>query len=335
MSTIGKAIAIVLVAFIAMPIGNSLVASEQLDRLPRIGVLWPGLVDQWVKAFEEGLREHGYIHGATAVVYVRATGANYESGPRFADELIALNPDVIYAVPAVLVRNVVDAEQRAGKQIPIVLLTYDPVAEGLLSNAAHPDANMTGVAGVPAPGDLLTKHLQLLKELLPRLKRVAYLTDTTWYKDLTAQTKAALEKVGPTIGVQVTSIDVRGPDDLERALSDVVQKHLEAMIVSPVATSLANRSRIISFASKHRLPTAYWEEVFADEGGLMSYGFSVAERYRSAAGIVAKVLRGTKPADIPVDYSMRFRLVVNLKTARALRLRVPQSVLIQASEVIR
>jgi ABC-type sugar transport system substrate-binding protein len=135
-STIGKALAVVLATGIAMP--ASLMAEEQLSRLPRIGVLWPGPVDQWVKAFEEGLRENGYTHGATAMVYIRATGANYESGPRLASERIALNPDVIYAVPAALVRDVADAEQRAGKQIPIVLLTYDP---RMAASNAQPSAS--------------------------------------------------------------------------------------------------------------------------------------------------------------------------------------------------
>jgi putative ABC transport system substrate-binding protein len=252
-----------------------------------------------------------------------------------AEELIALDPDVIYAVPAALVRDVVDAEKRAGKQIPIVVLGVDPVAEGLVASAAHPGGNITGVAAVPADEDFMTKHLQLFKEMVPRRRRIACLIDTTWEKKGSLQAKAALERAGRKIGVLVDSIDVEGPDDLERALSEVVRKRVDAMIISPSPTSLATRSRIISFSSKHRLPAAYWEEVFAYEGGLMSYGGSITDRYRLAAGVIAKILHGAKPADIPVDYSIRFRLVVNLRTAKALGIRIPESVLIQADEVIK
>ena len=309
-------------------------AAEQGARLPRIGVLWPGLIDQWNKAFYEGLRENGYVDGATAVIDIRTTDGNYELGPRMAQELVALDPDVIYAVAAALVKDVAAAEKRAGKQIPIVALTWDPIAERLTASASHPGGNITGVAGY-SPGDMMTKHLQVLKEILPRLRRVACLIDTTWYKEGSLQTKAALERAGSRIGVRVTSIDVHGPDDLNRVLSEVARKRVDAMIIAPNAVALAARARIISFASEHRLPTAYWEEVFVFDGGLISYGGSVADRYRLAAGYVAKILHGAKPDDIPVDYSMRFRLVVNLKTAKALRLQIPQSVLIQADEVIR
>jgi putative ABC transport system substrate-binding protein len=280
------------------------------------------------------LAPNGYVDGATALIDIRTTGDDFELGPRFAEELIALDPDVIYAVPAALVRDVADSEKRTGKRIPIVALTWDPVAEGLVASAARPGGNITGVAGY-APGDFMTKHLQLLHEILPRLKRIACLIDTTWYKEGSLQTKAALESVGRHLGVQVNSIDVRGPDDLERALSEVARTRVDAMIIAPNAVSLAARTRIVSFASKHRLPTAYWEEVFAYDGGLISYGASVADRYRRAAGVVAKILQGAKPADIPVDYSIRFRLVLNQRTARAQGIEFPPSVLIQADEVLK
>jgi len=309
-------------------------AAEQAARVPRIAVLWPGAVEQWVKAFQDGLRENGYVDGATAVIDVRATGGNVDSGPQMAEELVARDPDVIFAVPGVLAKDVAVAEKRAGKLIPIVVTTQDPVAEGLVGSAARPGGNITGLAGASAPGELMTKHLQLLKEMLPRLKHVACLIDTSW-KDFSLQTKAALEKAGPEIGVQVSSIDVRGPNDLERALSEVVRKRADAMIVPITPMFGATRTRIISFASRHRLPTAYGDEIFAYEGGLMSYGFSIADMYRRAASVVAKILHGAKPADIPVDYSVRFRLVLNLQTAKALQLQIPQALLIQADEVIR
>ena len=308
--------------------------AERAERLPRIGVLWPGAVDQWVKAFQDGLRESGYVDGASAVIDIRATGGNVLSGPKLADELIQLDPDVVYAVPGMLAKDVADAAKRAGKQTPIVFITQDPVGEKLVASAAHPGGNITGIAGVASPGELLTKHLQLLKESLPHLKRVGCLIDMSW-QDISLQAKAALEKSGPGIGVRVNSFEVQGPDDVQHALAEAVRKRVDAMIIPLTPTSLAARTRIIAFASQHRLPMAYAEEVFTHEGGLMSYGFSVSDRYQQGARIVAKILHGTKPGDIPVDYSMRFKLVINLKTAKALGLRIPQSVLIQADEVIR
>jgi len=264
---IDKVFCALVIVGMGMLVGTSLFAAEPAGRPPRIGVLWAGLVDPWIKAFHEGLRENGYIDGSTAQLHIRTTGENFELGPSFAEELVALDPDVILAIPAALANDVADAEQKAGKLIPIVVVTHDPVSEGLVAGPARPGGNITGVALLPAPGDLMTKHLQLLKEIVPRAKRVASLVDTTWYKAVSLQTKAALEKAGQRIGVRIDSIDIHGRDGLERALSEVARRRVDAMIIPPSAVSLATRSRIISFASTHRLPTAYWEEVFAYEGG--------------------------------------------------------------------
>ena len=264
---IGKAFCVVVFVGMGMLVATPLCAAEQAGRLPRIGVLWLGLVDPWVKAFHEGLRENGYVDGATAVIDIRTAGKNPELGPRLAGELIALDPDVIYAVPGVLAKDVVEAEKRAGKQIPIVTLTPDPVAEGLVASAAHPGGNITGVAATPNPEDLMTKHLQLLKEMVPRMRRVACLINTTGEKTASLKARAALDRAGQKMGIRVDSVDVEGTDDLERALSEVARKRVDAMIVSISPVSLATRSRIIGFASKHRLPTAYWEEVFVYDGG--------------------------------------------------------------------
>jgi len=332
---IGKALRVLVFAGMAMLVGMPLVTAEGADRLPRVGVLWLGLVEPWIKAFHEGLRENGYIDGKTVVIDVRTAGKNPELGPKLAAELIASDPDVIYAVPAVLVKDVIDAEKRAGKPIPIVMLGADPVAEGLVASAAHPGGNITGVGASFGPEDRMTKHLQLLKEMVPRMKRVACLIDATWEKTASSQAKAALDQAGPKIGVQVVLIRVEGVADLDRALSEVARKPVDAMIISTSPMSLAGRGRIIEFASKHRLPTAYWEEVFVYDGGLISYGVSIADRYHRAAGIVARILHGARPADIPLDYSTRFRLVVNQRTAQVLGIRVPEAVLIQADEVIK
>ena len=202
-------------------VGAPLDAAEQAGRLPRIGVLWPSLVERWNTAFRDGLRENGYVDGATAVIDIRATGRKLESGAALAEELIASEPDVIYAVPGVLGKDVVNAEEKARKQIPIVVITQDPVVEGLIASVTHPGGNITGLAVVAAPGELMTKHLQLLKEMIPQLKRVGCLTDTSW-KEFSVLTKAALEKAGPQIGVRVSSIDVRAHMDLQSATDTAV-----------------------------------------------------------------------------------------------------------------
>jgi putative ABC transport system substrate-binding protein len=318
-----------------MLVCTPLIAGEQAGRVPRIGVLTPGDVGRWVKAIYQGLQENGYVDATTATIDWRATGARFDSGPRLAEELISLQPDVIFAAPGLLAKDVADAEVRAGKQIPIVLLTWDPVAEGLVASAAHPGGSITGVAYVYVPGADITKQLQLLKDVLPRLKRVACLIDTTWQKDFGLQAKAALEKAVAGIGVRVTTIEVGRPDDLDHALTEVVRSRPGAMIITVSPLFAAMRSQIIDFASNHRLATIYWEELFSYDGGFMSYGPSVSDMHRRATGIMAKILHGAKPADIPVEYNTQFRLVVNLRTAKALGVTVPQSVLIQADEVVR
>lgn len=331
---IAKMFGTVLVAGMGLLVSVHASAAEQTARLPRIAVLWPGAVDKWVKAFRDGLREAGYVDGTTVTMDIRATGGNVAVGESMAEELIARDPDVVFAVPGVLAKSVADAERKLGKQIPVVFITQDPVLEGLVASVARPGGHMTGFGGATAPGELMTKHLQLLKEMLPRLKRVACLIDTSW-KDFSSQSKEALEKAGPEIGVKVSSIALQGSDDIERALSEVLRSRVEAVIVPLTPASLAARNRILAFASKHRLPAAYAEELFTREGGLVSYGFAVSEKYHQAAGVVAKVLRGARPADIPIDYSMRFELVVNLKTAKALGVTIPESIVLRADRVIR
>ena len=333
-TVITKAGCVVLVAAVWTCVGLPLRAAEQARGLPRIAVLWPGLVDQWNKAFLESLRDSGYVPGTTAIVDIRASGGQLASGPRLAEELIALDPDVIYAVTGVLAKAVVNGEKRLAKQIPMVVVTQDPVSEGVVDSVTHPSGNITGLAVVSAPGELMTKHLQLLHELLPRMKAVAYLIDTSWL-DFSMPTKTALEKAAQQMGIRINSVEVRGSDDIDRALFEMTNSRVDAVIVPLTPMFLATRSRIISYASKHRLPIAYGEEVFAYEGGLVSYGNSVSERYRRAAGVVAKILHGAKPTDIPVDYSVTFRLVVNQRSAKAIGVRIPQSVLIQADEILK
>ena len=325
-----------IVAALLVVVGAPVVAAEQAGRPPRIAVLWPSLVEQWNKAFLAGLRDNGYVAGANAIVDIRGTGGDMTSAPRLAEELVALDPDVIFAVTGVLAKAVVNAEIKLGKQTPVVVITQDPVAEGVVDNVTHPGGNITGLAVVSAPGELMTKHLQLLHEMLPRMREAGCLIDASW-PEFSELTLTALEKGGPQLGVRISSVEVRAPDDIDRALSEseLAKKHVDAVIVPLTPMFLATRSRIISFLSKHRLPAAYAEEVFAREGGLLSYGNSVGERYREGGALISKILRGAKPNNIPVDYNATFRLVVNQRTAKAMGMRIPESVLIQANEILK
>ena len=306
------------------------------DQLPRIGVLWPGDVQLWNNAFLEGLRQNGYIDGTTAIIDVRGTGSNFESGFKHAEQIVLLRPDVIFAAPGALAKFAIRAVNNSRKSIPIVVLTWDPVAEGVVDSAAHPGRNVTGVAGVWHSPEFVTKHLQLVKDLIPQLTRVAYILDTVWYrKEQLVKTRDVVEKGGKTMGVLVTSMEVQKADQLEHVFAQAVRNKASAVIVSASPMFAANRGLIIGLAAKYRLPAVYGDELFAYDGGLMSYGTGIVDMHKRAADKVAKILHGAKPADIPVDYPTRLRLTINLRTAKALGLTISESVLLQADEVIK
>ena len=316
-------------------LGCAVDSFAQPPALPRVGVLWPGDVERWNKAFLDSLRDNGFSDKTTAQIIIRSTGGNFQLGPQLAQELVELNPDVIFAASEVLARDMVNATRAAAKQIPIVSSSMDPVAEGLVESAARPGGTVTGIGGIYSPGELMTKHLQLLKEMVPRAKRVAYLIDTAWNSDYGRQTKSTLKHSAPGLGLQLSLIEAQSREDLERALKEVMRARVGAMVVPIGPLFASNRTRIVSFAATHRLPTIYGDELFAYDGGLVSYGASVTYIVRRAADLVAKILKGAKPADIPVEYQSHFRLVVNERTARAQGIVIPPSVLQQADEVIK
>jgi len=304
-------------------------------KLPRIGVLWPGDVAPYNAAFLEGLRAQGYVDGVTAIIDIRSTGPDIASGGRLAAELVALNPAVIFAVPATLARYTATAAERAGEKIPIVVLAYDPVAEGMVKSAARPTENITGVGGAHDP-ELITKLLQVVKDMVPTATRVVYLEDPTWgpTKAFPEKARTALEAAGRQLNLSVTSAQLRTVEDIDRAFANAARQRADALISTASPFVLTHRTRIIELAAKYRLPAIYGDELFAKDGGLMSYWTSIADMHVRAANMTAKILRGAKPSEIPVEYPARFRLVVNLRTAKALGLTIPNTVLIQADEVL-
>jgi putative ABC transport system substrate-binding protein len=278
-------------------------------------------------AFTDALRELGWIEGKNVAFERRYAENRLERLAEFAAELVHLNVDVI-VVEGTLAPL---AAKRATSTIPIVMaVAGDPLGSGLVESLARPGGNVTGMS-LMAP-DLGGKRLELLKELLPRLGRVAVLWNATnRYAALVyKQTQAA----GRTLGIEVQSLEVRGPDDFDGAFATARQQHSDALITVEDPLTGSYRERIMHFAAVDRLPSLHGlrEEVVA--GGLISYGANFEDLFRRAAGYVDKILRGVKPADLPVQQPTKFELVINLKTAKAFGLQVPPSLLARADEVI-
>jgi len=300
-------------------------------KVPRIGFLAAGpptIVAPLAQAFLQGLSDFGYTEGQNIIVDYR-----YPDGPEqtrdFADELVRLPVDIIVAgtQPAAL------AAKAATTTIPIVTATVaDPIGSGLITSLAHPGGNVTGMAQYSASSPLGGKRLQLLKESVPAITHPAVLwnpTDSGVLPDWRATTSAA-----EVLGVQPLSLEVRQADDFDRAFEVAAEEHADALIGlgSPLVFTQINR--IVGFASRTQLPGIYpWQEaVFA--GGLMAYGTSVTANYRRAAYFVDRILKGTSPADLPVEQPMTFEFVVNLKTAQALGITFPNEILLQVTEVL-
>jgi putative ABC transport system substrate-binding protein len=281
-------------------------------------------------AFRQGLRDLGYVEGRNLVIEYRDADGKPERLAAGAAELVGLNVDVIVS-PGTLASL---AAKRATATIPIVIPTIgDPVADGLVKSLARPDGNVTGLSNLT--NDLIGKCMQLLKEVVPGATRVAVLThpgSATAKTDKDFATRA--QAAGRSLGFVVQLIDAGRPVDLDRAFAEMTRWRANALVVMPYATLLQERTRIVALAAKQRLPAvyAYRENVVA--GGLMSYGADLADQFRRSAAYVDRILKGAKPGDLPVEQPTKFELVINLKTAKALGLTIPPSVLLRADQVI-
>src|SRR5262245_42270299 len=281
-------------------------------------------------AFRQGLRDLGYVDGRNLVIEDRDAEGKPERLAAGAAELVALNVDVIVA-PGTLAAL---AAARATATIPIVVPTIgNPVADGLVKSLAQPGGNVTGLSNLTP--DLIGKCMQLLKEAVPGATRVAVLThpgSATAKTDKDYATRA--QTAGRSLGFVVQLIDSGRPVDLDRAFAEMTRWRANALVVAPYATLLQERTRIMALAAKQRLPTvyAYRENVVA--GGLMSYGADLADQFRRSAAYVDRILQGAKPGDLPIEQPTKFELISNLKTAKALGLTIPQSLLLRADQVI-
>jgi putative ABC transport system substrate-binding protein len=300
--------------------------------VPRIGLLdtgSPSTSQSRIDAFHQGFRDLGYLEGQNMVLEYRWAEGNLDRLPDLATELVRLRVDVIMAPGTAAIR----AAQHATRTIPIVMVgTMDPVAEGFVASLAHPDGNITGVSTLGT--GLTGKRLEILKEMVPQRARIAVLTNPAapahgpWMHNLTVTAQA--------LGLQLHVMELRRPEELDDAFTEMTRAGADALIVLEDALLLRSlRGRTVELAATHRLPAMYhWRELVV-AGGLMSYGPHLATIYRRATVYVDKILKGAKPAELPVEQPMKFELVINLKTAKALGITIPPTLLFQADEVIR
>ena len=304
--------------------------AQQLRKTPRIGVLLAGTPASFstrAKAFLEGLRDHGYVEGRTIAIEWRWAQDKAERLPELAAELVGLNVDALVTggTPAA------KALKSATRTIPIVMaIIGDPVAAGLVDSIARPGGNATGFS-IVAP-DLSGKRLQLLKEIIPGISSVAVMSNVA-----NPQSQIELNEMqiaARTLGLRLQSIQISAEASLENAFEKGTNAGVQALIVLTDAVLYSQRGRIVALAAANRLPAMYFFREFVQEGGLMSYAPSDTDLFRRAATYVDKVLKGTNPGDLPVEQPTKFELVINLKTAKALGLDVPPTLLARADEVI-
>ena len=323
-----------LCAVVALLVAVPRIAHAQTaGRIARIGYLSGNLKTNphLREAFLQGMRDLGYVEGRNFVIEYRDVAGKYERLPTLAAELVALKVDVIFAAgtPQPL------AAMRATTTIPIVVAgAADPVGSGLVTNLARPGGNVTGLSNINL--DLVGKRLELLTQAVPGVGQVAVLWLPGVYGERTEKEMlAGAEAAARGLGVRLQFVEAsRDPADLDRAFSDMTRARAGALTVLPSNMFLREHRRLVDLAAKHRLPAVYTVKEYVDAGGLMTYGPNLADVVRRAATYVDKILKGAKPAELPVEQPTKFELVINLKTAKALGLTIPQTLLLRADQVI-
>jgi putative tryptophan/tyrosine transport system substrate-binding protein len=314
-----------------------LVARAQQKPMPVIGFLALALsgpnplMNRFQAAFRQGLSETGYVDGKNVRIEYRWAEGKPERFPALAIELVALNVDVIVSAGGTLAAL---AAKRATSSVPIVFSGVgDPVEEGLVASLAHPGGNITGLSSFTP--DLIGKRLELLKQAVPGVRLIAFLlkpdavperTKEAWLKEAEVAARA--------LGVGLQVFEARGPEDFERAFADMSNAHAGALAVLTTPVFNLHHQRLVDLAAGHRLPTVFSWRYYAAAGGLMSYATDADDQARRTGTYVGKILSGAKPADLPVEQPTKFELVINLKTAKALGLTIPQALLGRADELI-
>ena len=304
-------------------------SAQQLTKIPRIGVLVAGSPSSiQIEAFRQGLRDFGYVEGQTIAIEYRWAEGKFDRLPDLAAELVRRRVDVIFAAAAPSIR----AARQATKTIPIVFeMLADPVSAGFVRSLAEPGGNLTGVAGL-AP-ELSGKRLELLKEIVPRLKRVAILGNPSNpnFRSVLTETEIA----APSLGLQLQVIEVKEPAELQSAFSAMNKGRAAALSIIPDPMLVSEQKRIIDLAAKARLPAIYGTSVAVEAGGLIAYARSPSQMFRRVAYYVDRILKGAKPADLPVEQPIKFEFIINLKAAKQIGLTIPPNVLARADRVIK
>jgi putative ABC transport system substrate-binding protein len=315
--------------FLATLLGGAAVAwpvaarAQQRTILPQVGILDPG-IPQHFEAFRRGMRDLGYVEGNSISYIYRTAAGRVEPVSQFASELVALKPDVIVTASAVPVRAV----KEATSTIPIVFVLADAITAGVVNNLAHPGENLTGLSFLNT--ELSAKRLDLLLEMLPNIRRIAVLRDLNTPRIWAEATEEASRR----LGLAFQLLEVAGPETFESAYETAVNARAEALDVLSSAFFNSHKGRLTELAAKYRLPTMYEHDDFVRIGGLIAYGPSIPDLLRRAATHVDKILKGAKPGDLPIEQPTKFDLVINLKTAKALGLQIPDKLLAIADEVI-
>jgi putative ABC transport system substrate-binding protein len=305
-------------------------APHAQERMRRIGVLGGADnvdVQDRIVAFRQGLAQLGWTDGRNVRIDSRWTQGNAALAREYAAELVALAPDVILATGGAHMGPLL----QASRTVPIVfVIVPDPVGSGFVRSLSRPGGNATGF--VQFEYSLSAKWLELLKEVAPSITRAVVLWDPAIAAGIGQF--AVIQSVAPSLGVELSPVDVRDAREIERDIAAFARSGLGGMIVTASALTLTHRDLLVTLAARHRLPAIYVGREFVVAGGLMSYGADFADQYRRAAGYVDRILKGEKPADLPVQAPTKYQLIVNLKTAKALGLAMPPSLLARADEVI-
>jgi putative ABC transport system substrate-binding protein len=314
---------------------RSSLRAEQASKIRRIGLMVTGSLhapeqQAIIDSFREGLRERGYVEGQNIVIEYAAADGKIERFTELARELVSHHPDLIVASNTPAAR----AAKEATSTIPIVVAVMgDPVGDGLVASLARPAGNITGMTFLGP--ELATKRLELLKQAVPTVSRVAALWHPAAYGESTmSQMLKDIEAGARTLAVQLQLVDVRGGGEFDRAFAMMARERADALIVLPSPMLFSERRQIVDLAIRHRLPSIAMDREFVELGGLMAYGTSIRDLFRRAGAYVDKVLEGTNPANLPVQQPTKFELVINLKTAKALGLDIPPTLLARADEVI-
>jgi putative ABC transport system substrate-binding protein len=313
-------------SFVSGPVGDAHAQLQPAGKVYRIGFLSQGQPPKaFLEALQQGLRERGYAEGRNLVWEFRSTDGSLDQLPQFAEDLVRLKVDVILARAS----SGAMAAKRATTSIPIVFFAvYAPIEIGLVPNLGHPGGNVKGVA-VNA-SDMAGKRVQLLKELVPTVKRIAFLSHPS-HPTNAVQLQGA-EDAARTLGVQLEAVPVRGADDFARALK--AHRGIDGVLNADTPLFVTHRARLVDAVVGSRLPAIYPARVYVEAGGLMSYGPSLPDVWRRAAVYVDKILKGAKPGDLPVEQPTTFELVINNTTAKAIGLKIPPSVVLRADQIV-